>query len=84
MANQIAKDANEFVEQQLHTYLKDLEKDFSSDVLSFYGALTVGVDNLLRNVIEEKKEGNSMDALTVLLTTGGGYIECEKPRTLTH
>ena len=75
MANQIAKDANEFIEQQLRTHLEDLERNFSSDVLSFNGALTVGVDNLLRNVVEEKKEGNSKDALTMLLTTGGGYIE---------
>lgn len=43
--------------------------------MSFNGGLIFGVDGLIRNVVEEKKRGSKRDALTVCLTTGGGYIE---------
>jgi len=64
-----AKEANQFIEQQLSTYLKELENDFKSDVLSFSGGLIFGVDDLIRNAIEERKRrnkrGNKRDSLTV-------------------
>lgn len=75
MVNYRAKDANQFIEQQLCTYLKELENDFKSDVLSISGGIIFGVDYLIRNAVEEKKRGGKRDSLTVCLTTGGGYVE---------
>ncbi len=76
MVSRTPKDANEFIEQQLDERLLKLEDDFQSDALSFNGALVFGVDTLIRNVVEEKRrDSQDREALTVLLTTGGGYIE---------
>ena len=76
--NQISvpKTANEFIEQQLHNRLMELEQKFASDAVAFHGGLTFGVDDIIRNVIEEKrKRSNRGRKLTFLLTTNGGYVE---------
>jgi hypothetical protein len=75
MGNYRAKDANQFIQQQLCTYLRELENDFKSDILSFSGGIIFGVDDLIRNAIEDKKRRSKRDSLTVCLTTGGGYVE---------
>lgn len=74
--NQIPLDANDFIEQQLHKHLRDLEGTLGSDVLTFVGPIIVGVDDVVKNVIEQKvRNYKKRDKLTVLLKTTGGYIE---------
>jgi len=67
--------ANKFIEQQLDECVGQLEATLHSDVLSFTGEIVYGVDDLIRNVIEEKRRQSKREKLTVILTTSGGYIE---------
>lgn len=68
--------ANEFIEQQLNKHLDELEHTLKSDVLIFVGDLVGGVDDVTKNVIEQKRqESKKYDNLTVVLTTNGGFIE---------
>src|SRR3989344_7001941 len=68
--------ANEFIEQQLDKHLEELEQALKSDVLVFVGDLVGGVDDVIKNVIEQKRqEPKKYDKLTVILTTNGGFIE---------
>ncbi len=70
------RNANDFIEQQLDNRAAALEKVFESDQVTLIGGLTFGVDDLLRNVIEDKRRKSSdCDTLTFILTTGGGFIE---------
>lgn len=71
------QNANEFIEQQLDECITALENSsLKSDVLSFNGPLFMGVDDIVRNVIEAKRQNpQSKRRLTVILTTTGGYIE---------
>lgn len=65
--------ANEFLEQQLDKRLRDLELNLNSDALTYIGPLVGGVDDVIKNVVEEKIK--KRDKLTIFLTTPGGYIE---------
>jgi len=68
--------ANEFIEQQLDERVRALEQALDSDVLCFVGNIIGGVDDIVRNVIEEKRRtSQNRRKLTVVLTTVGGYIE---------
>jgi hypothetical protein len=68
--------ANEFVEQKLHESLHAIEQVFSCHALSFFGPLLEGVDDILRNTIEQRCCGEpKTQKLVVLLTTTGGYLE---------
>jgi hypothetical protein len=69
--------ADEFVERKLDECAKDIKKNLdSSDVLTIYGDLVGGVDNLIREIVEEKLQKFSNNKkLTVILKTLGGYIE---------
>ncbi len=68
--------ANEFVEQQLHDRIENIEGLFQAHAISFSGPVLRGVDDLLRTVAEKKcAAGNAPGRLIVLLTTGGGFIE---------
>lgn len=70
------KDANEFIEQQLHDRLSSLEVHLNSDMLSFNGPLVFGIDDIFRNAIESiRRRPQKRSSLTILLTTEGGYIE---------
>jgi len=76
MANSAPISANEFIEQQLNERLKDLEQALKCDALTFVGNIVGGVDDLVRNVVEQKRrEPQSRNKLIVFLTTLGGYIE---------
>jgi len=75
MAAPVPGNANEFIESQLDTRLRDIEEFFKADGLSFSGPILFGVENLLRNIIEPKKAGSDRTKLIVILTTTGGYIE---------
>ncbi len=68
--------ANEFIEQQLDKHLRDLEQILESDALTFIGGIVGGVDDVVKNVVEQKRSNyKKRDKLTVFLTTLGGYIE---------
>jgi len=69
-------DANKFIEEQLHSGLRDLGSAFQADILGFSGPLIYRVDDLLRESVEDLA-GRSQDCkrLAVVLTTSGGYIE---------
>ena len=76
MAESITGGANEFVEQQLHDRLEEIQRLFEADAIFFNGPLLLGVDDALRTVVERKSaEEPSREKLVVLLTTTGGYIE---------
>ena len=68
--------ANEFIERQLDERVKGLEKYLNSEVLAIYGDLLGGVDEIIRDIIEERRQNcDDCSNLTVILTTLGGYIE---------
>ena len=68
--------ANEFVEQELNERAKLLEDTLQSHVLALNGDLVGGVDDLIRDVIEVRRQQSpDLNKLTVFLKTLGGYIE---------
>jgi len=68
--------ANEFVEEQLHRQIAELEDKFKAHVITFCGAILFGVDDLLRLAIEKKcQQEPRRQKIVVILTTNGGYIE---------
>ena len=68
--------ANDFIEQKLDEYLKQLGDELSADALAFTGSIIFGVDDAIRGCVEELKRTNTCrNKLAVVLTTGGGYIE---------
>ncbi len=68
--------ANEFVEQQLHERLRAVESIFKAHALSFSGPLYLGVDDILRTMVEKKcGQVPASRKLVILLTTTGGYLE---------
>ncbi len=76
MAGALPISANEFIERHINTSLMEVEQAFDCDALCMVGALTDGVDDLFRAVIEERRQRtDSRDHLAVILTTNGGYIE---------
>ena len=77
MINAMPQNANEFIERQLDECIKALENSsLKADVLSFNGPLFVGVDDIVRNVIETKRQSSpDRKRLAVILTTTGGYME---------
>lgn len=75
----VLQNANEFIEQQLGILLADLENELDSDVITFSGELIPGVDDILRNVIENKRSISARPRrLAMLVTTPGGYIDVVK------
>ena len=71
-----AANANEFVEQELDNRLRAIERSFSSHAISLSGPLVDGVDDLLRQAVEKRRQQRPMSArLSLILTTEGGYIE---------
>lgn len=76
MDKTVPMNANEFIEQQLNERLKDLERVLKCDALTFVGNIVGGVDDVVRNVIEQKRQvSEGQNKLTVFVTTLGGYIE---------
>lgn len=68
--------ANEFIEQQLDERAEAVEKQTDSDTIAFIGLILGGVDDIIRNVVEAKRQSPpDRNKLTVILTTRGGYIE---------
>jgi hypothetical protein len=70
------RNANQFIEEQLDARLSALENASSADVVAFCGGILGGVDDVFRSVVENQKDRNSgRKKISVLMTTGGGYIE---------
>lgn len=75
-AASIPATANEFIEHQLDDRLRTIEKVFSAHALAFSGPLYIGVDDILRGVVEKRHQTPpASEKLVILLTTGGGYLE---------
>lgn len=76
MPNMPCVTANDYIEQKLNESIRGLETTLVSDVLVFVGDITGGVDDLFREVIEQKiKKRPRRNKLTIVVTTLGGYIE---------
>ena len=73
MRRQPTTSSNGLVEDQLTRLAKSLERRLAADVLIFSGPIMTGVDELMRNGLEARKQ--KRDKLAFLLETPGGYIE---------
>lgn len=61
------------VEQQLSERLGQLEAELEADAVTFWGPITYGVDDVIRDAVEAIEP--KRQALVVALETSGGYIE---------
>lgn len=76
MTPQTPQNSNEFIEQQLDQCIESLEGEFEAGVLALVGGLVFGIDDSIRNVVEEMRDrSKEHQKLIVILTTLGGYIE---------
>lgn len=64
---------NRIVEEQLDVLIRDLEKAFAADLLSYCGPIEYGTDDLIRDAVESRAP--KRDKLVVVLETPGGLIE---------
>jgi membrane-bound ClpP family serine protease len=65
--------ANTAIEGLLHKRIALLEKRLSADVLAYSGRIVDGVDDAIRDAIEDRKK--KLSKLAFILETVGGYIE---------
>jgi hypothetical protein len=76
MVKATPRNANEFIEQQLDKRAGALMRASHADVLAIIGGLLIGVDDIVRDVVEDMRQASTThDRLLVVLTTRGGYIE---------
>ncbi len=76
MATPTPRNANEFIEHQLDERARVLMEQFDADILGFSCSLIFGVDDIVRDVIENlRRRSKDHNKLVVVLTTQGGYIE---------
>ena len=76
MVGPIPMNANEFIEQQLDERAEAVEQQTESDTIALIGPILLGVDDIIRNIVERKRQSApNRNRLTVILTTRGGYIE---------
>lgn len=68
-------DANKVIEAQLDSRLAAIEKETAGDALAFCGPMYDGMEDFVRDAIEERKNSSSRDKISVLLETGGGSID---------
>ena len=72
-------DSNTVIERLLDERISTLEDLTRSDVISMHGPITWAVDDLLRLTIERLTDGKlRRKRVTVVLTTGGGFIEVDR------
>jgi hypothetical protein len=67
------RDANDVVEERLVEIAARLEHRLDADVIGLLGPLGGGVEQVLRDVLEER--GARRESVAVILTTPGGVIE---------
>ena len=65
--------ANAIIEGQLDTHIQAIEDAFGADVLAFCSPIVHGVEDYLRDVVEDVDPRR--EKLAVILETEGGYIE---------
>lgn len=66
----------EKTKELLTAELLNIESEFNSDLLFYYGSIYFGLDGDLKTVIETlKKEPTKRDSLLFMLTTNGGSVE---------
>lgn len=76
MTDIVPTSSNVFIEQQLDERLRAIEQSFDSDALTIIGDLIDGVDDLIREMVEKRREQDgSGPRLAVILSTDGGFIE---------
>jgi hypothetical protein len=76
MVTPAPRSANEFIEQQLDARARALTQVFNADILGFSGLLLFGVDDFIRNAVENmRQKPEAYNKLVVVLTSVGGYIE---------
>lgn len=67
------ENTSSIVEKELDTHLKDLQDHLEMDVIYFSGSMQFGLDNLVREHVEEIQ--NKRPGVLVILETGGGYSD---------
>ena len=68
--------ANEYIEQQLHRLLSELETKLDAHALCFNGPLYPGMDGAIRMAVEKRHQtAPEKNRVAVILTTGGGLVE---------
>ena len=77
MTDSTKENSNEIIEEQLDSYINDLEIELNADVLTFSGAIRGNVDKSIRDAVETRKndKNSNRKTLFVILETPGGYIE---------
>ena len=71
-----AKNSNELVVHWLDAHLENIEASYGAHAVTLYGPLFDGVDDFIRDAVEERsKREPAMKKLVVLLTTNGGLVE---------
>lgn len=72
----LQNNANEYIEQQLGLLMGGLEEHYGGHAISFSGPIMSGVDDLLRNAVENRyRQDPEVEKLVVFLTTEGGIVE---------
>lgn len=63
---------NKALKDLLNKTLLDLEETLQSDVLTYYGSIMDGNENVLRDIVEDIAKDTDKEQLAVILTTTGG------------
>jgi hypothetical protein len=71
----ILADANKVIEEHLDTHLSAIETETGGDALAFCGPMYDGMEDFVRDAVENRKATTKNDKLSVLLETGGGSID---------
>lgn len=63
------------IQKVLNEKLQDLEKEFDSDIIFFYGPIYNYIEKIFRDFIEKFDPANRKKRLTIFLNTPGGSVE---------
>jgi membrane-bound ClpP family serine protease len=80
----LKSDSNVIITEQLTERLQRIEKQTGGDVLVLCVPIRIGIDNFVRDALEAIQ--NKKEKISVVLETGGGYIEVTQriAHTLRH
>lgn len=71
--NRILDPSSDIIERELDIHITAIEKKMDGDVLAFFGPILFGVEDFIRQAVEETKKKRRK--LIVVLETPGGYVE---------